>query len=36
MTRDEWNGVASNAPAIALYERLGLVEGARNRFWVKP
>ncbi len=28
--------VATNAPAIALYERLGFVAGARNRFWVKP
>jgi GNAT superfamily N-acetyltransferase len=28
--------VATNAPAVALYERLGFVEGARNRFWVKP
>ncbi len=27
--------VATNAPAIALYERLGYVAGARNRFWVK-
>ena len=28
--------VATNAAAIALYERLGFVAGARNRFWVKP
>ena len=28
--------VATNAPAVALYERLGFVAGARNRFWVEP
>ena len=27
--------VATNAPAIALYERLGYVSHATNRFWVK-
>jgi GNAT superfamily N-acetyltransferase len=27
--------VATNAPAIALYERLGFVAGACNRFWVR-
>ena len=27
--------VATNASAIALYERLGFVAGARNRFWVR-
>ncbi len=27
--------VAANGPAIALYERLGFVACARNRFWVK-
>ncbi len=27
--------VATNTPAIALYERLGYVAGARNRFWVR-
>ncbi|WP_158925978.1 GNAT family N-acetyltransferase [Acidisphaera sp. S103] len=27
--------VASNTPAIALYERLGFVAGATNRFWVR-
>jgi ribosomal protein S18 acetylase RimI-like enzyme len=34
----EWIGlqvVASNTPAIALYERLGFVAGATNRFWVR-
>lgn len=28
--------VATNAPAVALYERLGYVPAACNRFWVKP
>lgn len=27
--------VATNSPAVALYERLGYVACARNRFWVK-
>ena len=27
--------VATNRPAVALYERLGYVACARNRFWVK-
>jgi ribosomal protein S18 acetylase RimI-like enzyme len=28
--------VATNTPAVALYERLGFVTHARNRFWVRP
>ncbi len=28
--------VASNAPAVALYQRLGFVAAAYNRFWMKP
>lgn len=27
--------VATNAPAVGLYERLGFVAGARNRFWMR-
>jgi N-acetylglutamate synthase len=27
--------VATNAPAVALYQRMGFVSGATNRFWVK-
>jgi N-acetylglutamate synthase len=28
--------VATNVPAVRLYETLGFVEGATNRFWIKP
>jgi ribosomal protein S18 acetylase RimI-like enzyme len=34
----DWIGlqvVAGNTPAVALYQRLGFVAGATNRFWVK-
>jgi ribosomal protein S18 acetylase RimI-like enzyme len=34
----EWIGlqvVASNTPAIALYEHIGFVAGATNSFWVR-
>ena len=27
--------VATNTPALALYQRLGFVQGAANRFWVR-
>jgi ribosomal protein S18 acetylase RimI-like enzyme len=35
----DWIGlqvVASNIPAVRLYEQLGFVGGATNRFWVQP
>jgi ribosomal protein S18 acetylase RimI-like enzyme len=28
--------VSSNLPAMGLYQRLGFVAGATNRFWVRP
>jgi ribosomal protein S18 acetylase RimI-like enzyme len=35
----DWIGlqvVASNIPAVRLYDQLGFVGGATNRFWVQP
>ncbi len=28
--------VSDNTPAVALYQRLGFVSGATNRFWIRP